>query len=189
MGTISIFALEFSGTRFACSRDFSGIYHLKAGDYTLSMVPDVAVVLADGGARIRLRAQVAAHYGWELKAGATFRRDMLAAVDGRTVHIEIGVADAGDGVYVEIGTARMMTDRRNSCWPCSTGSAPMSTRSVRRRHNSRSRLFSIVRHRVPEQKSPWGWRSLRSSLGQCHFHWNPRRWICRTGSAPPRVKQ
>jgi hypothetical protein len=29
MGTISIFALDFSGTRFACSRDFTGVYHLE----------------------------------------------------------------------------------------------------------------------------------------------------------------
>jgi hypothetical protein len=106
MGTISIFSLDFSGTRFACRRNFTGGYTLQAGDNILPMEPNVAEALAGGGARIRLRAQVAAHYGREMKAGATFRRDMLA-VDGRVAHIEIGVSDVGDSVFLEIGTARM----------------------------------------------------------------------------------
>ena len=48
-----------------------------------------------------------------MKAGATFRRD-LRAVDGRVVHVEIGVSDAGDSVYLEIGTTRMtLTDGKS----------------------------------------------------------------------------
>jgi hypothetical protein len=106
MGSIQIFALEFSGTRFACSRDFAGSYRLQAGDYTVTMAPDGAGALAEGGASIRTKAKVAAHFGREMKAGATFRRDLLA-VDGRTVRIELGVSDSGDGLYIEIGTARI----------------------------------------------------------------------------------
>jgi hypothetical protein len=110
MGTISIFSLEFSGLRFACSRDFTGAYSLQAGDFTVTMPPDGAGALAEGGGRIRMRAQVASQLRREMKAGATFRRDMLA-VDGRTAHVELGVSDAGDSVYIEIGTARMaLTD-------------------------------------------------------------------------------
>jgi hypothetical protein len=105
MGTISIFSLEFSGTPFAVSRNFSGGYTLRAGDYTVTLTPDGASAFAQGGARIRLRAKVAAHYGRELKPGATFRRD-LQAVDGRVAHVEFGVTDAGD-VYLEVGSGRM----------------------------------------------------------------------------------
>jgi len=112
MSQIQIFALEFSGTRFACSRDFTGAYHLQAGGFALPMASDTARALAEGGGRIRLRAQVAAHFGRELKSGATFRRDLLA-VDSRAVHVEIEVADAGNGIYIEIATARMtLTDQQ-----------------------------------------------------------------------------
>jgi len=110
MGTISIFQLDFSGTRFACSRSFVGGYTLLAGDHTMSLTPAVADALAQGGRFIRWRAQAAARSGREMKAGATFRRDLLS-VDGRTVHVELGVSDAGDSVYLEIGAARMaLTD-------------------------------------------------------------------------------
>jgi hypothetical protein len=112
MGSISIFALEFSGTRFACSRDFTGGYALRAGEHVLPMTPDVAAALAAGGARIRTKANVASHFRREMKAGATYRRDLLA-VDGRPVHLELGVSDAGDSVYLEIGAARMaLTDQQ-----------------------------------------------------------------------------
>jgi hypothetical protein len=105
MGTISIFNLNFSGTMFACSRTFDGAYRLQAGDFTISLTPDGAGALAQGGARIRLRAQTASHFGREMRAGATFRRDLLA-VDGRVAHVEFGIADTGD-VYIEIGNARL----------------------------------------------------------------------------------
>jgi hypothetical protein len=106
MGHIQVFGIEFSGMNFAVSRDFTGGYTLRAGDYSLPITPQTAKALADGGRNIRLRAQVAEHFDREMKPGATFRRSMLS-VDGRTVSIELGVADGGDGVYVEIGTARM----------------------------------------------------------------------------------
>jgi hypothetical protein len=110
MGSVSIFSLDFSGTRLACSRDFTGGYHLEAGDFVVSMTLDAAAALAQGGAHIRLRAQVAAKLRREMKSGATFRRDLFA-VDGRTVHIEIGVTDGGDGVFLEVGAGRMtLTD-------------------------------------------------------------------------------
>ena len=112
MGTISIFALDFSGTRFAVSRSFVGGYILQAGDHTVPMTPDVAGALAGGGKRIRDRAKIAAYYKREMQSGATFRRD-LRAVDGRVVHVEIGIGDAGDSVYLEIGTARVtLTDQQ-----------------------------------------------------------------------------
>jgi hypothetical protein len=110
MGSIQIFALEFSGTRFACSRDFAGSYRLQAGDFVVTMTPDGASALAEGGASIRTKAKVAAHFRREMKAGATYRRDLLA-VDGRVVHIELGVSDAGDSIFLEVGTGRMtLTD-------------------------------------------------------------------------------
>jgi hypothetical protein len=104
--------LNFSGTLFACARSFDGAYRLQAGDFTVSMGPDGARALAEGGASIRTRAEVAKHFDRELKPGATFRRDLLA-IDGRVAHIEIGVVDAGDGLYIEIGTGRMaLTDQQ-----------------------------------------------------------------------------
>jgi hypothetical protein len=106
MGSISIFNLQFSSVKFACSRDLVSGFRLQAGEYVMSLTLAVAEALAQGGARVRLKAQIAAHYGRELKPGATFRRDMLA-VDGRTVHIELGVSDAGDSVYLEVGAGRM----------------------------------------------------------------------------------
>jgi hypothetical protein len=110
MGSVSIFQLDFSGTKFAAARDFTGGYTLRAGEFTVPMTPTVADALAQGGRFIRWRAQAAARSGRELKAGATFRRDMLS-VDGRTAHLELGVSDAGDSVYLEIGAARMaLTD-------------------------------------------------------------------------------
>jgi len=112
MGTISIFQLDFSGTRFACSRSFSGGYSLEAGGFVLSLTPTVADALAQGGRSIRWRAQAAARSGREMKPGATFRRDLLA-VDGRRMHLEVGISDAGDSVYIEIGAARMtLTDQQ-----------------------------------------------------------------------------
>jgi hypothetical protein len=104
MGSIQIFALEFSGTRLAVSRDFTGGYRLQAGDYTISMTPPTARARGWWQAQ-RTKAQVASHYGREMKPGATFRRDMLA-VDGRAVHLEFGVSDMGD-VFLEIAGARM----------------------------------------------------------------------------------
>jgi hypothetical protein len=112
MGTISIFQLDFSGTRFACSRSFAGGYIMRAGEFTVPMTPAVAEALAQGGRFIRWRAQAAARSGREMKAGATFRRGLLS-VDGRTAHLELGVSDAGDSVYLEIGAARMtLTDQQ-----------------------------------------------------------------------------
>jgi hypothetical protein len=112
MGHIQIFALEFSGTRFACSRDFTGAYRLEAGDFVVTLTPDGAGALAEGGGRIRLRAQVASRFGREMKAGPTYPRDSLS-IDGRTVHVEFGVVDSGDAVFLEIGTARMtLTDQQ-----------------------------------------------------------------------------
>jgi hypothetical protein len=112
MGTVSIFALEFSGVKFACSRDFTGGYTLLASDYTVSMTPARAGTLAGGGARIRALAEVAKFYGRGLKPGATFRRD-LQAVDGRSVSISLGVTDGGDGLFLEIGSSRMtLTDQQ-----------------------------------------------------------------------------
>jgi hypothetical protein len=108
MGHIQIFNLGFSGTRFACSRSFAGGYSLRAGDHTLSLMPDVADALAQGGQFIRLRAQVAARSGREMKSCRTFARD-LQAVDGRRMHLEIGISDAGD-VYLEIDAARLTLD-------------------------------------------------------------------------------
>ena len=108
MGSVSIFQLDFSGLKLACSRSFDGAYHLKAGDYTVTMTPDAASSLASAGGLIRIRAQVAVRTGREMRSGATFRRSMLA-VDGRTANVEFGVAD--DGIYVEVGTTRMtLTD-------------------------------------------------------------------------------
>jgi hypothetical protein len=108
MGSISIFALEFSGTKFAVSRDFIGGYRLQASDLTISMMPATASSLAFGGQRIRLRARLADRRDAEMESGAVFRRD-FTAVDGRVVHVELGVSDAGD-VYLEIGTTRMTLD-------------------------------------------------------------------------------
>jgi hypothetical protein len=114
MGTISIFSLEFSGVKFACARDFTGGYRLQAGDYVVSMTPDGARALADGGATIRTKAEVAKYFDRGLKPGATYRRD-LGAIDGRIAHIEIGVVDSGDGLYIEIGTGRMaLTDQQGT---------------------------------------------------------------------------
>jgi hypothetical protein len=110
MGAISIFSLNFSGTKFAVSRDLVSGYRLEAGDFVVSMTPNAAAALAEGGARIRTKANVASHFRREMKPGRTFARDMLA-VDGRVARIEIGVTDGGDGVYLEVGTARMtLTD-------------------------------------------------------------------------------
>ena len=110
MGTISIFQLDFSGTRFVCSRDFTGGYTLKAGDFVVPMTPERAAALAGGGKRIRDRAKIASYYGREMQGGATFRRSMLA-VDGRTVNIEFGLVGDGGGVYFEIAATRMtLTD-------------------------------------------------------------------------------
>jgi hypothetical protein len=114
MGSISIFSLDFSGTKFACSRDFSGGYRLQAGEFVIAMTPQVAHALADGGRNIRLRAQVAVRLGREMRVGAVFRRD-LTSVDGRAVHVEIGVADTIDGgVYLEIGATRMASTDQQS---------------------------------------------------------------------------
>ena len=114
MGHIQIFALEFSGLKLACNRSFDGVYRLQAGDYTFTMAPQAAAALADGGRSIRLRAQVAVRTGREMKVGRTFARDMLA-VDGRMVHIEIGIADTIDGgVYLEIGSTRMALTNQQS---------------------------------------------------------------------------
>jgi hypothetical protein len=114
MGTISIFSLDFSGTKFAVSRDFSGGYRLQAGGHTFTLTPQTAHALAGGGQTIRLGAQVAVRLGREMKPGATFRRDLLA-VDGRTVHVEIGIADTIDGgVYLEIGSTRMALTNQQS---------------------------------------------------------------------------
>jgi hypothetical protein len=112
MGSVQIFSLEFSGLKFACSRDFTGGYSLQAGDFVVPMTPDVAEALASAGAHIRLRAQVAAKLRREMKSGATFRRD-LQVVDGRSVSISLGVTDGGDGLFLEVGTARMtLTDQQ-----------------------------------------------------------------------------
>jgi hypothetical protein len=114
MGSISIFDLQFSGVKFAVSRDLVSGYRLEAGDFVVSMTPDTAAALAEGGARIRTKANVASHFRREMKAGATYRRDLLA-VDGRTAHIELGVTDGGDGLFLEIGTGRMtLTDQQAS---------------------------------------------------------------------------
>jgi hypothetical protein len=112
MGSISIFSsLNFSGTPFAISRSFDGVYILKAGDFVVTMTPDGARALAEGGARIRTKAEVAAYFRRELTAGRAFARDLLA-VDGRTVHLSFGISDAGD-VYLEIGAGRMtLTDQQ-----------------------------------------------------------------------------
>jgi hypothetical protein len=110
MGTISIFNLDFSGTPFACSRDFTGAYRLQVGDFVVALTPDAADALAQGGARIRLKARIASRFAREMRAGAAYKRD-LRAVDGRTVHVEIGVSDSGDSIFLEIGTTRMtLTD-------------------------------------------------------------------------------
>jgi hypothetical protein len=106
MGTISIFSLDFSGIKFTAAREFTGGYTLRAGEHVLPMTPAVADALAQGGRSIRWRAQAAARSGREMKPGATFRRD-LQAVDGNRVHVEIGVADSGDGIFLEIGTTRL----------------------------------------------------------------------------------
>lgn len=112
MGSVSIFQLDFSGTRFAAARDFTGGYTLRAGEHVLPMTPDVADALAQGGWLIRSRAQVAVRTGRELKAGRTFARNLLS-VDGRSVHIELDVADDGGGIYVEIaGTRLTLTDQQ-----------------------------------------------------------------------------
>jgi hypothetical protein len=114
MGSISIFDLQFSGVKFACSRDLLSGYRLEAGDFVVSMTPDAAAALAEGGARIRTKANVASHFRREMKPGRTFARDMLA-VDGRVARIEIGVTDGGDAVYLEIADARMtLTDQQAS---------------------------------------------------------------------------
>jgi hypothetical protein len=76
------------------------------------MTPDAAAALAEGGARIRTKAEVASYFSREMKPGATFRRDLLA-IDGRTVHVELGVTDGGDGLYIEVGAGRMtLTDQQ-----------------------------------------------------------------------------
>jgi hypothetical protein len=109
MGSVSIFNLSFSGTRFACSRTFEGGYTLCVGDFVVTMTPDEAAALARGGTRIRIKAQIASRLACEMKAGATYRRDVLA-VDGRTAHIALGVSDRGD-VFFGSGDARMtLTD-------------------------------------------------------------------------------
>jgi hypothetical protein len=113
MGSVSIFSLDFSGTKFACSRTFVGGYMLQAGSYTLSMTAGTASALASAGERIRGRARIAAHYDREMRSGATFRRDMVS-VDGRAVRIEFGVADDGGGIYIEVGITRMtLTDAQS----------------------------------------------------------------------------
>lgn len=110
MGSVQIFSLVFSGLKLAVSRSFDGAYHLKAGDYTVTMTPETAGALAGGGKRIRDRAKIASYYKREMQAGATFRRSMLA-VDGRTANIEFGVVDDGAGIYLEVGATRMtLTD-------------------------------------------------------------------------------
>jgi hypothetical protein len=55
--------LNFSGTLFSCARSFDGAYRLQAGDFTVSMGPDGARALAEGGASIRTRAEVAVGSG------------------------------------------------------------------------------------------------------------------------------
>jgi hypothetical protein len=112
MGTISIFDLEVSGLRFACARDFPGVYHLRAGDFVVTMTPETASALAFGGGRIRTRAQVASQLGREMNAGTVYRRDLLA-IDGRVAHIEFGVTDGGAGLFLEVGTTRLaLTDQQ-----------------------------------------------------------------------------
>jgi hypothetical protein len=108
MGSVGIFALEIAGTRFACARDFGGGYRLQAGDFTFTMMPDAAGVLAAAGGRIQLRAKVAAKFGREMRAGAVFARNLLST-DGRTARVEIGIADSGD-VFLEIDTVRLTLD-------------------------------------------------------------------------------
>jgi hypothetical protein len=110
MGTISLFNLEFSGLKFACARDFIGAYHFKIGDHAVSLAPDAARFLAAGGEQIRIRAKVAWQLHRDMRPGAAFRRT-LQAVDGSTVHLEFGIVDESDGLYIEIGTTRMaLTD-------------------------------------------------------------------------------
>ena len=113
MGSVGIFSFDFTGTKFACSRSFVGGYNLRAGDHTLSLMPAVADALAQGGQFIRLRAQIAYRSGRQMRSCRTFARDLLA-VDGRRMHLEIGISDAGD-VYLEIDAARMtLTDQQAS---------------------------------------------------------------------------
>jgi hypothetical protein len=110
MGSIQIFSLEFSGLKFACARDFTGVYHFTVGDHAVSLVPDAARFLATGGENIRIRARVASQLHRDMKPGAAFRRT-LQAVGGPTVHLEFGVVDASDGLYIEIGATRVaLTD-------------------------------------------------------------------------------
>jgi hypothetical protein len=112
MGSIQIFSLDFSGTKFAVSRNFTGGYTLQAGDYTVSLSPENALALAQGGATIRTKAKVAAYFRREMKAGVTYRRDLLA-IDGRVARIGIGVSDAGDSIFLEVVAARMvLTDQQ-----------------------------------------------------------------------------
>jgi Phage terminase large subunit (GpA) len=113
MGTISIFALEFSGMKFSCARNFTGGYTLQAGDFVVSMTPTSAGTLAGGGARIRALAETASFFNRGLRPGATYRGD-LRAVDGRVAHVEFGVTDGGD-IYIELGAGRMaLTDQQAS---------------------------------------------------------------------------
>jgi hypothetical protein len=110
MGSVGIFALDFSGTKFTVSRDLVNGYRLEAGEYAISLAPAVADALAAAGAHVRLKAQVAAKLRREMKSGRAFARDLLA-VDGRMAHVELGVVDSGDGLFLEVGAGRMtLTD-------------------------------------------------------------------------------
>jgi hypothetical protein len=133
MGSIQIFALEIAGTRLVCAWLFSGGYRLQAGGFTFTMMPDAAGVLAAGGERIRLRAQVAARLGREMRAGSVFARNLLST-DGRTARVEIGVTDSGD-VYLEIDAMRLTVDgqRHRSCSLFSVNWTATSPRSAARR--------------------------------------------------------
>jgi hypothetical protein len=109
MGSVSIFNLNFSGTVFACSRDFAGAYRLQIGDYVVTMTPGEAAALARGGTFIQIKMGIARRFDRDLRPGVAYRRDLLA-VNGRVARLEIGVSDSGY-IYLGGGSERMaLTD-------------------------------------------------------------------------------
>jgi hypothetical protein len=110
MGSIQIFETRLANLVFACRRDFAGGYRLDVGafsDVPLSVAN--ARRLAGTAARIRGRAQSAVNRDGDMRPGPLYRKEMPTA-DGAVCRVEIGITDAGDAVYIEIGDARVRLD-------------------------------------------------------------------------------
>jgi hypothetical protein len=104
MGSVQIFTVALGPLTLACSRDFAGAYVLETGASRCAVSLDTASALASAGQCIRDRARIAVVTDKELKPGAVFQ------MDSNGLRVELGITDAGDGVYIEANSIRVTLD-------------------------------------------------------------------------------